>query len=243
MNILILGATSGMAHEAARVWARQGASLFLVARSTEKMAAVAKDLRVLGAARVEEIAADLADVQTHERVLATAFASGPIEIALLAYGILGDQDRAETDVAHTLEIAHVNYTSATALLTRLALRLEPQGRGAIVVLSSVAGDRGRRKNYVYGASKAALTAFTSGLRGKLWNSGVRVVTIKPGFIATPMIAHLPPSPLIASAQAAGQRIAALASTGQGEYYVPRFWGLILFILRHLPEGIFQKLKF
>lgn len=243
MNVLILGATSGMAHEAARVWARQGANLLLVARSAPKLSTIAQDLRVLGAKQAVEIVSDLADTAQHATVLQQAFAAGPIDVVLLAYGILGDQERAESDPAHALEIAQVNYSSATHLLLLLAPLMERQGKGAIGIISSVAGDRGRRKNYVYGASKAGLTAFSSGLRGQLWNSGVRVLTFKPGFVATPMIAHLPPSPLIASAKAAGERIASLCESGQGTYYVPSFWWLILFILRHLPEGIFQKLKF
>ncbi len=242
-RVLVAGATSAIAQEAARLWAARGASLFLVARDPGRLAAVADDLRVRGAALAGTFPVDLTDVSRLPALLdAAEQALGGIDVLLVAHGVLPDQRECEGSVAATLATLDVNFGSAVALLTLAAPRVEAT-RGVIAVMSSVAGDRGRASNYVYGSAKAGLTAFLSGLRARLSRSGAAVVTIKAGFVATPMTAHLPKSPLFASAHAVGAGVVRAVELRKDVVYLPWWWGLVMFLVTHLPEGIFKKLKF
>ncbi len=180
-KILVLGATSGIAEATCRIWAAQGASLFLVARNAEKLAAVAADLRTRGASFVDTAVADLDDTEKHPQLLAHAVNSlTGMDIAYLAHGILGDQAEAERDFDAAAQILYTNLLAPVSLLTWLANYCVPRKSGVLAVISSVAGDRGRKSNYVYGASKAGLTAFLGGLRNRVDREGVTVLTIKPG---------------------------------------------------------------
>lgn len=241
-TVLVLGATSAIASATARHYAAQGAHLFLVGRAPEKLAALRDDLLVRGAGKVETYAMDLADIEQHPAMLEAATAAlGRIDAALITYGTLGDQQASERSVETTLREWHTNATSTIALLTLLGNAFEQQRSGTIAVVSSVAGDRGRRSNYVYGAAKGALSLFLQGLRARLSKAGVRVVTIKPGMVDTPMTAHLRKNFLFASPERVGLDIYMAMQKGRDVVYTPWYWAIIMFVLRAIPERIFKRL--
>lgn len=243
MKVLILGATSAIAHEVSRCFAADNAALFLVGRSAEKLAAAADDLRVLGAAKVETYTADLADLTAHEALIAAAKAAlGGIDAALIAHGVLGDQKTAQQSVAATLELFNVNAVSYISLITLLANHFEAQRQGCLAVIGSVAGDRGRASNYIYGAAKGAVALFMGGVRNRLAKVGVSVLTVKPGFVETPMTAHLKKNALFAKPSRVGKRIYAAMLKGEDVVYVPSFWMVIMLIIRNIPERIFKRLN-
>ncbi|HET9017789.1 MAG TPA: SDR family oxidoreductase [Thermomicrobiaceae bacterium] len=243
-SVLVIGATSAIATATARRFAADGARFMLVARSAEHLAAVGDDLRVRGAAGVETYPLDLTDIDGQAGMLAAAArALGRIDVALVAYGTLGDQHASEVSVETTLREWNTNATSTIALLTLLGNQFERQGSGTLVVLSSVAGDRGRRSNYVYGAAKAALSTFLSGLRARLSASGVRVITVKPGMVDTPMTAHLRKGPLFATPERVARDIHHAVLHGSDVVYTPRYWRYVMLLIRAMPERIFKRMKF
>lgn len=243
-RVLIAGATSAIAQEAAKEFAADGDKLFLIARNAEKLQVVADDLRVRGATQVETVALDLTDTDRHADVLdRAAEALGGLDIALIAHGTLSDQAACEQSYTLTEQEMRTNFLSVVSLVTLLANRFEAARRGTIAVISSVAGDRGRKSNYVYGAAKAGVTAFLSGVRGRLAAAGVTVITIKPGMVDTPMTAHLEKGALFATAEAVGQGVYRAIITGQEVVYLPRFWWVIMTVIHHVPEFIFKKLNF
>ncbi len=240
-KILVLGATSGIAEATCRVWAREGASLFLVGRNAEKLAAVAADLRVRGAKYVDTAVADLDDTSKHAELLAHAINSlTGLDVALLAHGILGDQAQAEQDFAHAEQILHTNFIAPVSMLTWLANFCVQRHSGVLAVISSVAGDRGRKSNYVYGSSKAGLSAFLGGLRNRIDREGVAVLTIKPGPVKTAMTASMPGNEKFADVNAVAKSIASAVAAKKDTLYVPLKWQPIMFVLRHIPESIFKK---
>jgi short-subunit dehydrogenase len=243
MKIAIIGASSALAHEAAKLFARDGAELFLVGRTPEKLEVVASDLKVRGARCVETCLLDLSDLSRHQELLDQALATlGELDMLLIAHGTLGDQRKCELSVEETLKELHNNCISVISLLTLSANYFEQRRRGCIAVISSVAGDRGRKSNYVYGTAKAALTTFLQGLRNRLSSSGVTVVTVKPGFAATPMTAHMKSGLLTASAQAVGRGIYEAMMKKKDVVYLPWFWQPIMFIIRSIPESLFKRLS-
>jgi decaprenylphospho-beta-D-erythro-pentofuranosid-2-ulose 2-reductase len=241
-RVLILGGTSAIAEATAREFAKRGDALFLVGRSGERLKAIADDLKIRGATIAESTVADLRDVSTHEPLIRQATDSlGGLDTVLIAYGTLSDQSACELSVDLMLQELQTNAISVMSLCTLLATEFEAQGRGVIGVISSVAGDRGRKSNYVYGAAKAAVSAFTSGLRQRLYRKGVFVVTIKPGFVDTPMTASFKKGALWASADTVGKQIAKALIRGTPVLYTPGFWRLIMFIIRSIPEFMFRRL--
>ena len=241
-RVLIVGATSAIAAEVARVFAEGGATLVITGRNPERLGAVAEDLRARGA-EVVDIALDVVDLPSHTAIVDRAFASGHLDVALIAHGVLPNQARCQESVSETLRALEVNFTATVALLTLLANRFEAQRHGTIAVISSVAGDRGRMSNYVYGASKGGLTVFLQGLRNRLAHAGVSVVTLKPGFVDTPMTAAVPKSALCASPQRAGRAIHRAIERRRSVAYIPWFWRPIMSVVRSLPEAIFKRLRF
>ncbi len=240
---VIVGATSAIARETARCLARRGASLFLVARDQAKLDAVAADLRVLGAKAVHTATADLASTSGHEQWWPAALSAlGEPDSVLIAHGILGDADRARRDAAHTTEILVTNFLSVAAMLAPISTWFEQRRSGVIAVIGSVAGDRGRQSNYVYGASKGGLDIFLQGLRNRLFHAGVSVITLKPGFVDSPMTAHLPKTPLFAQPEDVAQGIVAAMESGRDIVYLPFFWRYILLVIKLLPEFVFKRLK-
>jgi short-subunit dehydrogenase len=239
-RILVLGATSAIAMAVSRQLVTPAAHFFLVARSKEKLTAVAQDLLVRGAAQVDMIVSDLDDTDAHPQMLSMAAARlGTIDMALLAHGVLGDQVSAERDYGTAERILLTNFLSPVSLLTWLGNYCEAQRAGVLAVISSVAGDRGRKSNYVYGASKAALNTFLAGLRNRCDRHGVHVLTIKPGFVATPMTAHIPKNKLFATPERVAAGILHAVRTRKDVVYVPWFWGPIMAIIRAVPERIFK----
>ena len=240
---LVLGASSAIAQETARLLARDGDALFLVARDPAKLDAVAADLRLRGASKVETLVADLDDCAGHEAILDRAHSAlGGIDVALVAQGVLGDQQRAQAAWPETEHLLTANFLAPASLLTRLAERFERQRGGTIAAIGSVAGDRGRQSNYIYGAAKGALALFLQGLRNRLHGAGVRVVTIKPGFVDTPMTAHLEKGLLFVKPAVVARGIHR-ALSGRGDVvYLPLFWRPIMFVIRAIPEPLFKRLR-
>jgi decaprenylphospho-beta-D-erythro-pentofuranosid-2-ulose 2-reductase len=243
MKVLIIGATSAIAHETAKWFAKEGAEFFLIARSEEKLAAVADDLAVRGAQRSETFVLDANDFARHQEMFDQAVSSlGGLDVLLVAHGALGDQERLERNVEETLQNFSTNCTSVISLLTIAANYFEGQKRGCIAVISSVAGDRGRKSNYIYGTAKAALNAFTQGLRNRLSASGVTVLTIKPGFVSTPMTSHLKRGLLFADPRSIGKGIYEAIKQHKDIVYLPWFWRLIMLVICNIPERIFKHLS-
>lgn len=243
-NILIVGATSAIATACARRWASEQARLFLVGRDEEKLELIANDLRARGASEVQIHALDLNAFQEHAAMLDKAFATlSRIDVALIAHGTLPDQQVCQQNVDTALQEFSSNGLSVIALLTPLAARLEEQRHGSIAVISSVAGDRGRPSNYLYGSAKAAVTAFCEGLRARLFKVGVHVLTIKPGFVDTPMTRGLPlPAPLVATPEQVAEDIDQALRKRSNTLYTRWFWRWIMLIIRSIPEGVFKRLS-
>jgi decaprenylphospho-beta-D-erythro-pentofuranosid-2-ulose 2-reductase len=242
-KILVLGATSGIAEATCRIWASQGASLFLVGRNAEKLAAVAQDLKTRGATYVETAVADLDDTEKHPELLAHAINSlTGMDVAYLAHGILGDQAEAERDFNTAAQILHTNFVAPVSLLTWLANYCVQRQLGTLAVISSVAGDRGRKSNYVYGSSKAGLSAFLGGLRNRIDREGVTVLSIKPGPTRTAMTAGMPKSEKFADPNAVAESIVKAIAAKKDSLYVPFQWQPIMFVIRNIPERIFKKLN-
>lgn len=241
-KVLVIGATSAIAQEVSKWFAAERAELFLVARNEDKLKAVADDLLVRGATRVEVLAADLTNTHRHaelrERTIATL---GGLDVALVAHGTLPDQMQCQQDRDLTIAEFTTNCVSVVSLLTELANYFESQRRGCIAVISSVAGDRGRQSNYIYGAAKGAVSIFLQGLRGRLQRAGVTVLTIKPGFVDTPMTAAIPKNFLFARPERVGKKIFEAIVKRNDVLYVPWFWRWIMLVIKLIPERIFKKI--
>ena len=244
MKVIILGATSAIAQATARLYAAEGAELLLVGRQAERLAAIADDLRLRGAARADTAVRDLADSGDAAATFAGFVETlGGVDHVLLAYGILGDQKTAERDPALAERGFRVNFISSAGWTLAVAEALEQQRRGSLVVLGSVAGDRGRRANYIYGAAKAGLATLIEGIAHRWAGRGPRAVVVKPGPVITPMTEGF------ASRKglmwAAPETVAAIvrraADRGGPVVYAPWFWRWIMLIIRLLPASIFNRL--
>jgi len=242
-RILVLGATSGIAEAVCRRWAERGESLFLVARNEDKLAAVAADMRTRGAAYVDTAVANLDDTAIHAELLAHAINSlAGLDIAFLALGVLGDQTKAERSFPEAAQILHTNLVAPVSLLTWLGNYCAQRHAGTLAVLSSVAGERGRKSNYVYGSSKAGLTVFVDGLRNRIDCDGVRVMTIKPGPVKTAMTSGMIGSEKFADVESVALTLVKAIDRGTDIVYVPGIWRIIMAVIRSIPERIFKKLN-
>jgi decaprenylphospho-beta-D-erythro-pentofuranosid-2-ulose 2-reductase len=242
-KVLILGATSGIAMATARLLAAEGASLYLAARNPERLSVIAADLRLRGAQYVAESVTNLDTTAQHPALIADAIKQlGGLDLVLLAHGVLGDQKEAEDRYAVAAAILQTNLLSAVSLLTLLSNYFVQQRSGTLAVITSVAGDRGRKSNYLYGTSKGALNIFLDGLRNRIDREGVQVLTIRPGFVATAMTAHLPQGPLFASPQTIAEGILSAIKKRKDIVYLPWFWSPIMQIIQAIPESIFKKLN-
>jgi decaprenylphospho-beta-D-erythro-pentofuranosid-2-ulose 2-reductase len=241
MNIVVVGATSAVAQAAIRIWAAAQHSFVLYGRNASELEKIAADARVRGAVEVVVHAGDIASVSYVQAAVATL---APASIALIAHGSLTVSDRADTDAHYLAEEINVNFTSAAAWAQLLANHMATHSGGSVAVISSVAGDRGRYSNHAYGAAKAGLSAYCSGLRARMWRRGVHVLTVKPGFIDTPMMAHITKKgALWATPEAIAQGIVRGVERKRNVVYLPKFWALILLAVKHVPESIFKRLKF
>ena len=243
-RILIIGATSTIAEHCARIWATKGYALHLVGRSEKRVQTIAADLKVRGASEVTTFCSDLNDMDKHEELLnLTDNALGSVDIVLIAHGTLSNQKECELSVEETLAEINTNALSTISLLTHIANRFEAKQAGTVAVISSVAGDRGRASNYVYGSAKAMVTAFTSGLRQRLHKSHVAVVTIKPGFVDTPMTAKFKKGWLWAKPDVVAVKIVEAIDKRKDEVYIPGFWWLVMALIKMIPNKVFNKIKF
>jgi len=243
-RVLIIGATSAIACATARKWATKHSEFFLVARDQKKLQLVSADLQSRGAGKVTLHVMDATDIDAHAPMLEASLAAlGQIDVVLIAHGTLPDQRACEENTQTALKEFANNGTSVIALLTVIANHMAIQRWGTLAVISSVAGDRGRPSNYLYGAAKAAVTTFCEGLRARLFKVGVHVITIKPGFVATPMTQGLKlPKALVVNADTVATIIVEHIDKKTNVLYVPRFWLLIMTIVRCLPQFIFKKIN-
>ena len=242
-NVVIVGATSAVAQSLIRIWAQRGMELTLVARSAGELERISADARVRGAPLVATVVGDLTDITF---ITETVSAMKVPRIALIAYGSLTDSARADGDANYLATELNTNFVSAALWAQSLALRMATDSTegGTIAVISSVAGDRGRRSNHAYGAAKAGLSAFCSGLRARMAPRRVHVVTVKPGFIDSPMTAHIAKKgALWATPEAVAKGIIDAIDKKRNVVYLPGFWRFIMLIVTHVPETIFKHLKF
>jgi decaprenylphospho-beta-D-erythro-pentofuranosid-2-ulose 2-reductase len=242
-KVLIIGATSSIAEHCARIWASRGDKLYLIARNEGHVLTIAADLKVRGASSVAIKCVDLNEMDRHVELLdAAENALDGVDVVLIAHGTLSNQKSCELSINETLQEIQTNALSSISLLTLIANRFEAKRDGTICVISSVAGDRGRASNYVYGSAKAMLTAFTSGLRQRLYKSNVAVVTVKPGFVDTPMTAEFKKGVLWAKPKAVSRKIVRAIDANKAEVYIPAFWWPVMAIIKFIPNSIFGKLK-
>ena len=242
-KILIVGATSAIAEATARLFAAEGDRLFLAGRDPGRLQVIADDLKVRGADRVATAAFDARDYDSHAPLVdAAAQALDGLDTVLIAHGTLPDQKACEASFETAREAFEINALSVVSLLTPIANRFEAQGQGTIAVMSSVAGDRGRQSNYVYGAAKGCLNVFLEGLAHRLAKAKVAVLTVKPGFVDTPMTAAFPKGALWASpAQVANDVHRAIAGRKR-VLYTPWFWRWIMWVIRSVPTAVFHRTK-
>jgi decaprenylphospho-beta-D-erythro-pentofuranosid-2-ulose 2-reductase len=244
-RIAIFGASSAIAEATARLWAARGAHFFLVARDADRLGRIAADLQVRGAGAVATFTADLDDPAALAPMLVAMDAAlGTPDVVLVAFGTLGDQAAIARDPEAVRRTLVTNFVSPAVLLTALVPRLEAAGRGCLAVITSVAGDRGRAANYVYGAAKGGLSTFLEGLRHRFAGTAVAVLDIRPGPVDTPMTAHFAKGgPLWATPETVAADIARAIDRRRSLLYTPWFWRWIMLVIRLLPEPIFHRLRF
>jgi short-subunit dehydrogenase len=243
-NVLILGANSAMARAMARQLASPGVQLALAGRQVKEMEKTAGDAAIRGRGPAPWVVPfDAQALETHAKFWHQVLAKlKTVDEVYVFFGQMHPQPEAQRDFRLAEEMLVTNYVGAVSILEKIAATLEERQAGLIVGISSVAGDRGRRSNYLYGSSKAGLSAFLSGLRNRLAPAGVHVMTVKPGFVDTPMTANLEKGPLYAKPEAVARGIVRAAARRKDVVYLPFFWKWIMLIIIHIPEGIFKKLK-
>ncbi|MGO9895635.1 MAG: SDR family NAD(P)-dependent oxidoreductase [Bryobacteraceae bacterium] len=242
-NIWIFGGTSAIAQAYARIAAQRGAKLLLVGRNADRLKANTADLAARGGAAAIEVL-DLAGDVDRERVVGDLVVrcGFPDEI-LIAYGILGDQERALTDLAHARQVIEINFVSVALWLLAIRAHHDPARLLSIVVIGSVAGDRGRASNFVYGSAKGGLDRFLQGLQHAHAGTTLRIVRVKPGFVDTPMTAGIAKGgPLWATPERVAADIERAVDRGRTIVYTPWFWWPIMMVIRHLPRFVFNRLK-
>jgi len=242
-KILIVGATSAIAEATARRFAARGDRIMLAGRNTARLEQIAADLKSRGADRVGVAAFDAAQAGDPSTLIEHAAQTmDGLDVALIAHGTLPSQPDCAASVEKTLAEFQTNALSVIALATVLANHFEAQRSGSIAVISSVAGDRGRQSNYVYGAAKGTVSLFLQGLRNRLVKSGVQVLTIKPGFVDTPMTAEFKKGALWAKPDGIARGIVSAIDGRRDVVYLPGFWRWIMLIIRHIPEPIFKRMS-
>lgn len=242
-HILIIGATSAIAQATARHYCQAGTSFYLVGRNQEKLDIVKDDLLTRGAASVEVDVTDPVKLEEHEILISRASLSlEKIDLALIAHGDLPDQKECETSARKTIKALTINSVSVISLATIISDLFEEQHQGVLVVLSSVAGDRGRASNYVYGAAKSSVSTFLEGLSDRLSDSGVSVITVKPGFVDTPMTEAFEKGLLWAQPETIADGIVKAVENRKSVVYLPWFWKWIMLVIRHIPRSIFRRLN-
>jgi short-subunit dehydrogenase len=242
-TVLLLGGRSEIGLELTERLVREGArSVCLAARRSAELDAEEARLRAAGATDVTRVEFDADDVAAHDEVLARVLtAERPVSVAVLAFGVLGDQARAEDDAAHALAVVHTDYVAQVSVLTHLARRMRAQGSGCIVVFSSVAGVRVRRANYVYGSAKAGLDGFAGGLADALHGSGVRLLLVRPGFVIGRMTAGMSPAPLSSTPGQVADAVADALRRGRDVVWVPGTLRPLFALMRLLPRAVWRRM--
>jgi decaprenylphospho-beta-D-erythro-pentofuranosid-2-ulose 2-reductase len=241
-TVVVLGGGSDIGSSTARLLAARGSTIVLAARRPDELIDEAAALRGAGARAVEVVAFDALDTEAHPAFVRELFDRfGDLDLVLLAFGVLGDQEAAEKDSAAALEVARTNYLGAVSVLIPLAEGLREQGHGTIAVLSSVAAERGRRSNFVYGSAKAGLDVFCQGLADRLHGEGVHVLVVRPGFVASKMTAHLDSAPLSTTPEAVAKATLDGLDRGADVVWVPGPLRWVMTVLRHLPRSVFRRL--
>lgn len=242
-SILIIGANSAIAMATARLYAEQQFKLYLLARDTTPLAAQAADLAVRGASSVAYSALDVTHFDQHEAVIEQAIAElGQIDLILICHGTLPEQALCEQDFDAALEAFNINALSVLSLVGLIAKHMQNKRYGSIAVVTSVAGDRGRQSNYIYGAAKGMVSIYLQGLRARLFPHNVHVIDIKPGFVDTPMTRDIKKGALWATPEQIANSIVHGVRRKKNTVYAPRFWQLIMLIVRCIPESIFKRMK-
>ncbi len=240
-SLLLVGGTSDIAVATAHRYLRERPLRVVVAaRDTPRRAAVAEELAAAGAT-VEVVDFDADDPASPARMVAAATAGGDVDVALVAFGQLGDADQLRSDAAAVARLAQVNYVAPAVVGTELANALRRQGHGVIVALSSVAGERPRASNFVYGSTKAGLDAFYSGLADSLVGSGVSVLVVRPGFVRSKMTAGLADAPLATTPEAVAEAVVTGVRRGRHTVWVPGTMRVVMSVLRHVPRPVFRRL--
>jgi decaprenylphospho-beta-D-erythro-pentofuranosid-2-ulose 2-reductase len=237
---LVLGASSSIARAFTRIAAESGADLILAGRDVADIERTASDACIRSGGRAEAHFFDAADGASHADFVAE-LPHRPFNV-LLAFGLLHPQDAAERNPVLAEQMIAVNFSGAVSILSLLTPRMVEQGEGAIVVLSSVAGDRGRPSNFIYGSAKAGLNAYLQGLRARVSGTGVSVTTVKAGFVDTPMTYGMPGLFLVASPEACARACLAYAARKRAVVYFPLFWRFVMMAIRAIPERLFQRLR-
>lgn len=242
-SVLLLGGSSDIGLATVRQLTNPRLQrVVLAGRPSPKLDDAAEGLRAAGIAEVETVDFDAADVASHAHIIDSVFASGSIDVVIVAFGLLGDQRHDEQDTAAAIKIAQVNYVGAMSVCMESTRHLVGQGHGALVLLSSVAGERARRSNFIYGSSKAAIDTFALGLAEQVRGTGARVIVVRPGFVTTSMTEGLPPAPASVDAETVGRAIREALSRPRADLiYVPKKMRVIMSVLRHIPRPVFRKL--
>jgi decaprenylphospho-beta-D-erythro-pentofuranosid-2-ulose 2-reductase len=242
-SLLLLGGTSDIAVAIATEYARRRPlRVVLAARPSSRRDDTVAGLETAGCT-VEALDFEATRPETHRAVVEQAAVGGDIDVAVVAHGVLGDQEQAWTDSAAAIRLAEVNYTSAVACGVALAAQVRRQGHGVIVALSSVAGERARRSNFVYGSTKAGMDAFYSGLGTALREHGGRVLVVRPGFVRSTMTEGLDPPPLSTTPDAVADAVVAAVASGAEVIWVPKPMRWVMTVVRHLPRPVFRRLPF
>lgn len=242
-KILIVGATSAIAKETARLYANSGCQLYLVGRNEESLKILADDVKVRGASLVSYSSLDLNQFDKHAEVIkqATEYLKG-LDIAVICHGSLPDQQESEKKFEVAQQEINTNGLSVISMLTELGEYFVKQNHGTIAVITSVAGDRGRQSNYVYGAAKAMVSTYLQGLRGRLLPFNIDVVDIRPGFVDSPMTAKFKKGPLWSSPKQIASIIVKSVERKRHTVYAPFYWRFIMFAVLLVPEFLFKRIK-
>jgi short-subunit dehydrogenase len=244
MSLLVLGASSLIAQAAAANFAQAGHEIIFAERNKEELSKIAGDFKIRYKVNCYSVQFDALDFPGHKKAVEDCLALIPdLQYVLITFGYLGTQESSQIDFSEAHRVIDLNYTGVVSICEIIAAEFESKKKGNIAVISSVAGDRGRQSNYMYGSAKGGLSVYLQGLRSRLFKSGVNVLTIKPGFVDTPMTYGMKlPGILVASPQKVGRDIYKAMINGKSIKYTPFFWWYIMKIVKSIPEFIFKRLK-
>lgn len=242
-NIYVFGATSNIAEETLKNYAKDAANFYLVGRDNAKLEIVKNDLLARGAGNIQTEQCDALDWDKHESTITNADKQlGQLDLIYIAHGTLPDTEAIRNKQMEVIKEFNINCTSVISLCTIASDYFEKKGSGTIAVISSVAGERGRQSNFIYGAAKGGVSKYLEGLRNRLFEKGIKVITIKPGMVDSPMTKDMPKGLLFAKSSAVGKQIYKGINAGKDVMFVPGYWKIIMGIIKSIPESIFKKLK-